>query len=346
MAVCAEPKKKKLPKAIKAVLAVLCVIAVIVGAELISYGYRSDPEKVKEFETQNPYIAENGITQISAHRSGGGIMPEETMMAFKNCAENPDFSVDWFEFDLHITKDDVLVLLHDDTLDRTSDSETVFGEEDVGPEDKTYEELRTLNMGADFETEDGEKPYAALSGAQVPDDLKIVRVDDVLDYLESVGGGRYHYIIEIKNSDDLGKRALDVLYGILTEKGLLSRVIFGTFNEEVSIHADENYPDLNRSATIKEVLEFYSAAVTNDEDFEPAYTALQIPYSMPFRLIANLGTAQVVNYAHEHNLAVQYWTINDKEDYDYLCSIGTDCIMTDYPDVMSSGSEETPAEIE
>ena len=346
MAVCAEPKKKKLPKAIKAVIAVLCVIAVIVGAELISYGYRSDPEKVKEFETQNLYIAKNGITQISAHRSGGGIMPEETMMAFKNCAENPEVSVDWFEFDLHITKDDVLVLLHDDTLDRTSDSETVFGEEDVRPEDKTYEELRTLNMGADFETEDGEKPYAALSGAQVPDDLKIVRVDDVLDYLESVGGGRYHYIIEIKNGDDLGKRALDVLYGILTEKGLLSRVIFGTFNEEVSIHADENYPDLNRSATIKEVLEFYSAAVTNDEDFEPAYTALQIPYSMPFRLIANLGTAQVVNYAHEHNLAVQYWTINDKEDYDYLCSIDADCIMTDYPDVMSSGSEETPAEIE
>ena len=62
MAVCAEPKKKKLPKAIKAVLAVLCVIAVIVGAELISYGYRSDPEKVQEFETQNPYIAESSAS--------------------------------------------------------------------------------------------------------------------------------------------------------------------------------------------------------------------------------------------------------------------------------------------
>lgn len=91
-------------------------------------GYRSDSEDVIAYETDNPFVAADGNTLISAHRSGGGIMPEETMMAFKNCAENENFTVDWFEFDLHITKDNVLVLLHDDTLDRTSDSETVFGE--------------------------------------------------------------------------------------------------------------------------------------------------------------------------------------------------------------------------
>lgn len=332
-------KTKKLPRAVKALIAVVCVIAVVAATEIVATGYRSDPASVESFNTSNPYIAADGNTQISAHRSGGGIMPEETMMAFKNCAQNDDFSVDWFEFDLHITKDDVLVLLHDDTLDRTSDSETVFGEEDVRPEDKTYEELRQLNMGADFENENGEKPYAQLSGNEVPDDLKIVRVEEALDYLENAGNGRYSYIIEIKNGGELGTRALDVLYGILTERNLLGRVIFGTFNEEVSLHADENYPDLNRSATIKEVLEFYSAAITDDPDFEPSYTALQIPYSMPFRLVANLGTAQVVNYAHEHDLAVQYWTVNDKEDYDYLCSIDADCIMTDYPDIMSGAAQ-------
>ena len=63
------------------------------------------------------------------------------MMAFCNCAENPGFSIDVFEFDLHITADDHLVLLHDDTLDRTSDSEKVFGEKNARPEDKTLAEL-------------------------------------------------------------------------------------------------------------------------------------------------------------------------------------------------------------
>lgn len=324
--------KKKTSRALKALIAVIAVLAVIAAGALISANYRSDPQDIKTFETSNPYIASGGQTQISAHRSGGGIAPEETMMAFKNCAENTDFTIDWFEFDLHITKDDVLVLLHDDTLDRTSDSEAVFGRKDVRPEELTYEELRTLNMGAEFENENGEKPYAGLSGSDVPDDLRIVRIEDVLDYLESVNG--YNYIIEIKNSGELGKHALDVLYEILTEKALLDRVIFGTFHEEVSLYADEKYPDLNRSATIKEVLEFYAAAITGDKDFDPAYTALQIPYSMPYRLAANLATARVINYAHEHNLAVQYWTINSEKDFEYLCSMGADCIMTDYPDAM------------
>lgn len=335
-----ESKKKKMPRAVKVLIAVVCIIAVIATGEIISLAHHSDVEDVIAFETENPYVALNADTQISAHRSGGGIMPEETMMAFKNCAENPDFKVDWFEFDLHITKDNVLVLLHDDTLDRTSDSETVFGEEEVRPEDKTYDELRQLNMGAKFENENGEMPYAELSGDEVPDDLKIVRVEDVLDYLEEVGNGTYNYIIEIKNGEELGKKALDVLYGILEEKNLLDRVIFGTFKEEVSIHADENYPKLNRSATINEVLEFYSAVLRDDDDFEANYIALQIPYSMPYRMIANLGTAQVINYAHEHGIAVQYWTINDKDDFDYLSSIGADCIMTDYPDVMYGSDEE------
>ena len=152
-----ESKKKKIPRAVKALIAVICVIAVFATGEIISMGYRSDSEDVIAYETDNPFVAADGNTQMSAHRSGGGIMPEETMMAFKNCAENENFTVDWFEFDLHITKDNVLVLLHDDTLDRTSDSETVFGEKEVRPEDKTYEELRILNMGAKFENENGKK---------------------------------------------------------------------------------------------------------------------------------------------------------------------------------------------
>ena len=53
---------------------------------------------------------------------------------------------------------------------------------------------------------------------------------------------------------------------------------------------------------------------------------------MPWRIAANLGTARMINYAHEHNIAVQYWTINDEKQLEYLASIGADCIMSDYPD--------------
>ena len=173
-------------------------------------------------------------------------------------------------------------------------------------------------------------PYADLSGEHVPDDLKILRVEDILDYLMSQGD--FDYIIEIKNGGDLGKKGVDILYPILEERGLLDSVIFGTFKEEISLYVDENYPNLKRSATIKEVLSFYFAALRNDKDFEANYIALQIPYNMPWRIAGNLATAKVINYAHSHNIAVQYWTINDEKQLQYLASVGADCIMTDYPD--------------
>lgn len=322
-------------KFFKVLLVIACVLAglaaAVFAAMKLSQYHRSDPADVIRYETTNPYILDE--TDISGHRSGGGIAPEETMMAFANCVENPDFQVDVFEFDLHITKDGVLVLLHDDTLDRTSDCEAVFGETDVRPENKTYDELRQLNMGAKFVDPDGNMPYAGLTGSDVPDALRILRIEDVLDYLSAAGD--YKYIIEIKNGGALGMQGVDTLYAVLRERDLVGRVVFGTFQAEISAYVDETYPDLARSASVNEVLKFYIAALTNSKSYEPPCSVLQIPFEDSYlKYGINLGTATVINYAHSHNMAVQYWTINDPADMAYLVSVGADCIMTDYPDVL------------
>lgn len=323
-----KSKKKTAVKVIAIIVAVIAALAIFLN---VAGTHKSKPEQIKSFDTTNPYILTE--TDISGHRSGGGIAPEETLMAFKNCAENPAFSIDVFEFDLHITGDDVLVLLHDDTLDRTSDCEEVFGEKDVRPETKTFEELKTLNMGAKFENEQGETPYADLKGDEVPDELRILSLDEVLDYLTSAGD--YKYIIEIKNGEDLGRKGVDILYKMLTERNLLDQVIFGTFKGEISEYVDENYPDLTRSTGITEALEFWWAALTNSKSYEPPCKVLQLPYGAPFSYLGiNMGTAQMINYAHEHDMAIQYWTVNEEEDMEYLISVGADCIMTDYPDVL------------
>ena len=49
----------------------------------------------------------------------------------------------------------------------------------------------------------------------------------------------------------------------------------------------------------------------------------------------NFGTAQVINYAHKHNIAIHYWVVDDPERMEYLASIGADGIMSDYPDVLT-----------
>ena len=83
--------------------------------------------------------------------------------------------MDLFEFDLHITSDGELVLLHDETLDRTSDAVEHFGHADVRPSEQTYAELHELNMGEGFTTDSGETPYKGLRGDEIPDDLRIMR---------------------------------------------------------------------------------------------------------------------------------------------------------------------------
>ncbi|MBE6658137.1 MAG: hypothetical protein E7604_06815 [Ruminococcaceae bacterium] len=325
--------KKIVRKTLKILLIVLAVIAVLALAAVItikcSGAHRSDPADIRQYEMTNPHA--NTITAISAHRSGGGIAPENTMMALKNCAENPDFSISVFEFDLHITADGYLILLHDDTLDRTSDAETVFGETEVRPENKTLAELKTLNMGAKFKNDAGEMPFAALTGDAVPKDLRILTIDETLDYLCAMG--EYDFIIEIKNSGDLGRRGVDTLCAVLEKRNLFDRVAFGTFHEEISRYVDETYPMLSRSTSIDEVISFYIAALTNSKTYEPPCTVLQIPFTAKYlNMGINLGTAQVINYAHSHNMAIQYWTINNEDDMRYLVSMGADCIMTDYPD--------------
>ena len=313
----------------RVLLVLLCFVAAIAAAWALQFYHRSKPENFKQYATENPFIT--GETAISAHRSGAGQYPEETLAAFRGCVEDSSAQVDYFEFDLHMTADDVLVLSHDDTLDRVSDAAAVFGTEGVLVRDKTLAELKALNMAAQFVTDAGDAPYADLHGDDVPDELRILSLDEVLDYLTAAG--EYRYIIEIKDGGAVGLAAADRLYVTLKERGLLDRVIIGSFRDEVADYITENYPDTHRSASPDEVIKFYLAALTNKKDFACDYDVLQLPFgSAESSYGINLGTATIINYAHANNLAIQYWTVNSEQDMAYLASIGADALITDYPD--------------
>ena len=290
----------------------------------------------------NPYIADD-VAMVSAHRAGSIVAPENTLNAFKLGIEEATtggYTVDIWEFDLHITKDGELILLHDHTLDRTSNSRQVFGVKDARPEDYTLEQLRELNMGYNFEL-DGEYPFRDLAAADITaQDLRVSTLEEVLDYMSSDEAtaaapaefGKFRYIIEIKNSGKLGEKAADILYDTLVEYGILEDVVFGTFNQNVTDYVDENYPDMLRSSSICEVLDFWFAYLTGADLSKRGvgYCALQIPYS---KSISFLGDAGLIEYAHKYNIAVQFWTINESDDVEYLQSVGADCIMSDSPDM-------------
>ncbi len=326
-----------MPKALKKTLiiigSIILTLAVLTGVLLlvVTHDY-SGAKPVSVANCTNPHISKTGKPMVSAHRSGAGIAPENTMKAFENIIQNQDkFQIDIFEFDLQITKDDEIILLHDETLDRTSDSRKVFNVKNAKVHNYTYDELRKLNMGVNFVDENGQKPYANYTSETLPDDLKVVRLDDVLDYLSNFKN--FNFIMEIKDSGTLGKKAADRIHEILIENNVLQRTIIGTFHGEITKYLDKTYPDMYRSASVKEVIGFYLDSLFNIKRKNSHYkfVALQIPDE---DYVVKLGTTRLINYAHKHNIAVQYWTINKKKDVKDLASKGADAIMSDYPDMV------------
>ncbi len=316
------------------VVAVVCLIPI-----LLTMGADDAPgtEVIINENAENAYINEYGDPDVSAHRSGAGVVPQNTIMAFEKMLENDDeFGVDTFEFDVQLTADGELILLHDLTFDATSDAVEKYGKKNIYASSLTYEEARELNLGENFEL-NGEYPYRGLRGDDIPENLRVAKCEEIFDLIESYPSGKeYRYIIEIKSTGKQGRQAADKLYEIVTEKGLKDRVIWATFQPDVGSYMEKTYPDMPRSADVIEVIQFYvySRMGWDLNDVGVTYVALQVPYGDSALNLINTGTKAFINYAHKYDIAVQYWTINDAESAEYLIENGADAIMSDYPDMV------------
>lgn len=304
---------------------------------LLTMGEGGDPDAVAEVypDSTNSYITEHLDPDISAHRSGAGLAPQNTLMAFENIIANQaEISVDMLEFDVQATKDGELVLMHDLTYDNTTNAVEAFGKKNNFVSSITLEEAQTLNMGENFKG-NGDYPYRGLRGEDIPYNLHIATCDSVIDYVEANCGDKvYKYCIEVKSIGISGRKAVDRLYEIITERNLQDRVIWSTFAPDVSSYMKSEYPEISRTADAIEAVQFYFYYRLNFDlqDIKPSYVALQIPYGeSAFNNIINLGHTEMLNYAHKNNIAVQYWTINNEEEIKHLTKAGADCIMTDYP---------------
>ena len=82
-----------------------------------------------------------------------------------------------------------------------------------------------------------------------------------------------------------------------------------------------------------EALEFYISAIFGRKNYKKRVSVIQVFYGRAyFKYGINFATARVINYAHSHDIAMQYWTVNDERDMEYLISVGADAIITDYVD--------------
>lgn len=345
-----KAKAFKNSKAWKIIRIVLVAVVALALGVIVFLGFPDWPwaKIIPNENATNPHIRDYLDIDISAHRSGAGIAPENTMMAFKKVLEENDkYGVDTYEFDVNITADGELVILHNLTYDETSNAEEYFGRKDVKASEVTLAEAKKLNMGENFEL-DGKYPYRGLRGNDIPDDLKVVTCDEVIDYIEANSGDKkFNYIIEIKSLGEEGMRAADKLYSILMERNLRDRAIWATSEVDVSEYMAKTYPDMPRSANPTEVFWFvmYCKLGLDLNKLDVSYVALHIPYGKSAGYnIVNLGTKKMINYGHKYNIAMQYWTVNDARYVKKLALNGADCVMTDYPQMAHETIEELKRE--
>jgi len=313
---------------------------------------------------QNPFRTSNGVMLI-AHRGGRGEMPENTLEAFYNAYHIDSNAV--LETDINMTKDGKLILCHDTRLDRTTNTtgrvidwtyaDLVSQEVDFGyantpikDDEDNYvlddEGNRTYTL-SQFTTS---LPASDAGATKTPLDVRYplgVTARHTTKFLvttvEELLAAFPNSLIsmEIKQSGETGLLALEKLLKILEDKNALGRVVIGSFHEEIykeELSLKKEGKDFMFSPATNGVIEFLVPSwLLLDAFYSRPVSVMQVPMSQgPI----NVATRAFVNTLHRHNIAVQFWTINNEEDMRFLIKIGADGIMTDYPSLLKSVLEE------
>ncbi|MFK7947385.1 MAG: glycerophosphodiester phosphodiesterase [Saprospiraceae bacterium] len=265
---------------------------------------------------QNPYKIEKGdVPWIIAHGGSKHLFPENTMIAFQGSA---DIGVDALEMDVTMTKDEVLVTHHDLTIDRMSN-----GTGNVI--DYTFDELLQFNFGYNFQDIDGNFPY---KNDTIGIPVSIGKLEDVFTTFQD-----YQFMVELKDRGEDGKRAAEILKEMIEQFELQDKIVVVAFSEETLNYFHE--------ITNGEILIGTSEEETKDFVFT-GLSAMEFLYRPEASVVAiptensniNLATKRIINSAHRRNMAVHYWTINDKTTMKDLIEKGADGLITDRPDLM------------
>ena len=255
------------------------------------------PRRATVFESKRPLVF--------AHRGGARLAPENTMPAFANGLTH---GADGLELDVQLSADGVPVVIHDQTLDRTTDRS--------GPVNSlTAAELGHVDAGFHFEL-DGEYHAAILAAA-------ILRLEDVL-----AAHRHARVIIEMKGGQPALARAVG---NAIRKADAVWRTCVGSFYQGSIDAIRAEFPEVITSASQEEARwTLHRSWVRWPWTKDRPYFAFQVP--------ERAGRMRVVSRAflrhvHREGHAVQVWVVNEREDVQRLLDWGVDGIISDRPDI-------------
>lgn len=253
---------------------------------------------------------------VYAHRGGAVLRPENTIASFDY---GLSLGADGLEFDVRLSRDGVVVVHHDATLERTTNGRGALSS-------YTADELSHVDAGHWFTPIDAQKP--GRDSASFPyrgQGHGIPRLTQVLSRYPGVP-----LIIELKvNDPELAQRAIQDV----RSAGAADRVSFGSFGWRVLRAVRKLEPRIRTGASREEVrLALYRSWLRWPLGKE-AYREFQVPErSGPTRVVSR----NFIAHAHRAGLPVKVWTVNDPADMRRLLEWGVDALISDHPDLAVS----------
>ncbi|MFD7698555.1 glycerophosphodiester phosphodiesterase [Streptomyces caelestis] len=248
---------------------------------------------------------------VMAHRGASAYAPENTLAAVDRAAA---LGVEWVENDVQRTRDGELVVLHDDSLQRTTDVEEVFP--DRAPwkvKDFTAAEIARLDAGSWF--------GSAYAGARVP---------TLEQFVQRVERHRQKLLLEIKNPQlypGIERQVVKVLgnEGWLDRPHVRNRLIVQSFSAD-SVRAVHDLRPAVKTGFLgtPPVADLPAYAAFTDQ-INPSYGSLSAGY---------VAAVHAFKGAHGKPLEVCTWTVNDAAAARRVAGFGVDGIITNTPDVV------------
>lgn len=254
------------------------------------------------------------MPRVIAHRGDSRNYPENTLPAFESAVR---MGIDVVETDIHLTKDGLLVIWHDPTLERNTDGRGRI-------EDHTLEELRRFDAGYTF-TQDGGKTF--------PFRGKGVRICTLAEALEHCPEQRFNIDLKTKCPE-----IVDEFIKVIREHDAVDRVVGASFHLSNLKRLRRLAPDFLTSVTTAEVvpLLFRQKTHTLPKAFKRKII-FQIPMAVgPVKVV----TPAFVKAMHQRGAVVMVWTINDEETMRRLFEMGVDSVMTDDPALVIKVADE------
>ncbi|MFC7686183.1 glycerophosphodiester phosphodiesterase [Ureibacillus sp. GCM10028918] len=231
---------------------------------------------------------------IYAHRGYSAKYPENTLAAFQAAANLP---IDGVEFDVHLTKDGQVVVIHDESINRTSNG--------VGyVKDMTLQELREFDYGSWFSEE--------FVGLEIP------TLEEVLNVYR---GTDLRVNIELKSDIFAYAGIEELVLQVVEALGMMDQVVISSFDHEAVARIARLSPNVENAALfVNAILD-----VANYQEKLPA-KALHVSLPSAFR--------GPVREAIEKGSVVRVWTVNEVEHAALLVDTGVNAIFTDEPEKM------------